>query len=169
LEVFMPSRAIPNGQTVTLRLDADLVLRLKMTALQSRVGLSELAAALLGDALAGLKPMAHLEVSPSDHTSTLKLSPTGPTRTPRPKFAAPEPEPTTPPRRLSRDPDKKAQQIEEGQRLYTLVMARYNSVELGKLLGISDSAIRGWDDCVPPYRWEEVRSALAQPEDTTKG
>ncbi len=161
----MPSRAIPNGQTVTLRLDADLVLRLKMTALQSRVGLSELAGALLGDALAGLKPMAHLEVSPSDRTSKLNLSPTGPIRTPRPKFAAsqPEPEPTTP-RRLSRDPDKKAQQIEEGKRLYALVMARYNSVELGKLLGISDSAIRGWDDCVPPYRWEEVMRALAEPQ-----
>jgi hypothetical protein len=43
----MPARAIPNGQTVTLRLDADLVFKLKVTALESHLGLSELCGAIL--------------------------------------------------------------------------------------------------------------------------
>jgi hypothetical protein len=63
----MPSRAIANGKTVTLRLDAHLVLDLKMTALQSGIGLSE----LIGSCLAGavedgtIKRLAGLPAAPS--------------------------------------------------------------------------------------------------------
>ena len=61
----MPARAIPNGQTVTLRLDADLVFKLKVTALQSRVGLSE----LCGDILAAAMKSERLLTPPKKTTS----------------------------------------------------------------------------------------------------
>ena len=47
----MTARAIPNGKTVTLRLNADQVLHLKITALRSGIGLSELVGQLLTKAL----------------------------------------------------------------------------------------------------------------------
>lgn len=72
----MPARAIPNGQTITLRLDADLALKLKVTALESRLGLSELCGAILAAALkSGNIPTPS---KPSRPTRTLKLKPPPP-------------------------------------------------------------------------------------------
>lgn len=66
----MPARAIPNGQTVTLRLDADLVFQLKMTARQSGIGLSELCGPILAAAL----ETGSLPSTPKVPTKLSKLS-----------------------------------------------------------------------------------------------
>lgn len=76
----MPSRAIPNGQTVTLRLDADLVLSLKVNALRSRVGLSELIGSMLKTAIHG-----GAEVPPATRQP--------PQKKPAPVKAQPQPKP----------------------------------------------------------------------------
>lgn len=47
----MSARSIPNGQTVTLKLDADQLMLLKVEALQSKWGLSEIVGTLLSQAI----------------------------------------------------------------------------------------------------------------------